>query len=348
MLKFSAPKLLAPFLASFFAPAALVFSLFAITTTSLVGLTGCSASQIPVENRTSHITDLPRTYKVRRGDTLYMIAMEFDLDYRKLGKWNKLKRPYRLHRSQVLKLHPPGGKAKRNIAMMDDREAINGIYTVRRGDTLGEIANSFHVMMTQLVDWNRLRAPYAIHPGQKLRVVQPNRYQASQPQTRVASKPITRQPQSRKQQDSTQQNRQIKPTNQPKTTRQATRNTQIASSSGKWQRPTTGKITGRFSAQSDGLTFSGSKGDPVYAAADGEVVYSGTGLVRYGKLLIVHHENDLLSAYAHNDALLVKEGDAVKVGQQIAKMGNSGTDSVKLHFEIRKDGQPVDPLKYLK
>jgi len=96
-----------------------------------------------------------------------------------------------------------------------------------------------------------------------------------------------------------------------------------------------------------GVEFKGRKGDPVRAAADGKVVYSGTGLVRYGKLLIIKHENNLLTAYAHNSQLQVSEGDVVKTGQQIAKMGRSGTDRVKLHFEVRKGGKPVDPMRYL-
>jgi lipoprotein NlpD len=88
-------------------------------------------------------------------------------------------------------------------------------------------------------------------------------------------------------------------------------------------------------------------GEPVLAAAAGQVVYSGGGLRGYGKLLIVKHSEIFLSAYAHNDRLLVKEGDFVKAGQIIADMGSSGTDRVKLHFEIRRDGVPVDPLQFL-
>jgi lipoprotein NlpD len=96
-----------------------------------------------------------------------------------------------------------------------------------------------------------------------------------------------------------------------------------------------------------GIDLGGKLGEPVLAAASGQVVYSGSGLRGYGKLLIIKHNETFLSAYAHNDRLLVKEGDLVKVGQRIADMGSSGTDRVKLHFEIRRDGTPVDPLKFL-
>jgi lipoprotein NlpD len=96
-----------------------------------------------------------------------------------------------------------------------------------------------------------------------------------------------------------------------------------------------------------GIDIAGNLGQPVFAAASGQVVYSGTGLRGYGKLLIIKHNDTFLSAYAHNNNLLVKEGDMVKAGQKIADMGSSGTDRVKLHFEIRREGTPVDPMKYL-
>jgi lipoprotein NlpD len=96
-----------------------------------------------------------------------------------------------------------------------------------------------------------------------------------------------------------------------------------------------------------GIDIQGKLGEPVVAAADGEVVYSGTGLRGYGKLLIVKHNEQYLSAYAHNRVLLVAEGDRVKAGQKIAEVGFSGTNTAKLHFEIRLDGKPVNPLQYL-
>jgi len=96
-----------------------------------------------------------------------------------------------------------------------------------------------------------------------------------------------------------------------------------------------------------GLDITGSRGEPVRAAADGRVVYQGSGLRGYGQLIIIKHNDEFLSAYAHNDRIHVKEGEAVKRGQKIADMGSTGTDRVKLHFEIRRHGAPVDPMKYL-
>lgn len=115
-----------------------------------------------------------------------------------------------------------------------------------------------------------------------------------------------------------------------------------------WVWPATGRVLRGFSEGGNkGLDISGRTGLPVCAAARGRVVYSGSGLVGYGKLIIVKHNKSYLSAYAHNDKLLVKEGDSVTGGQRIAQMGQTGTQGVKLHFEIRRDGRPVDPLIYL-
>jgi len=96
-----------------------------------------------------------------------------------------------------------------------------------------------------------------------------------------------------------------------------------------------------------GIDISGQIGDPIFAAADGEVVYAGNGLLGYGNLVIINHNEHYLSAYAHNRNILVKEGQIIKIGQKIAEMGSSESQQIKLHFEIRRDGQPVDPLKYL-
>jgi lipoprotein NlpD len=114
--------------------------------------------------------------------------------------------------------------------------------------------------------------------------------------------------------------------------------------------PTNGRIISGFSATDPlrkGIDLAGQLGEPVVAADSGSVVYAGSGLAGYGELVIIKHNEQFLSAYGHNSKLLIKEGDAVKAGQKIAEVGSSGTDSNKLHFEIRKDGKPVDPLSYL-
>jgi len=117
-----------------------------------------------------------------------------------------------------------------------------------------------------------------------------------------------------------------------------------------WQWPVKGALLTRFSSSNSlnkGIDIAGKLAQPVNSAGSGTVVYAGSGLRGYGKLLIIKHNDNYLSAYAHNSKLLVKEGEVVKVGQAIAKMGSSGTSRVKLHFEIRREGKPVDPLQYL-
>ena len=124
----------------------------------------------------------------------------------------------------------------------------------------------------------------------------------------------------------------------------------VATGPVKWQWPATGRVIQKFSASAvgqTGIAIDGNDGDPVRAAADGVVVYRGDGLTGYGNLLIIKHSERWLSAYAHNKAMLVKEGQAVKGGQQVASMGATGTFRTQLHFEVRRDGSPIDPMTVL-
>ncbi len=114
-----------------------------------------------------------------------------------------------------------------------------------------------------------------------------------------------------------------------------------------WRWPAKGSVTGFYSTLNKGINISGNFGDPIFATASGLVVYSGNGLRGYGNLIIIKHNSNYLSAYAHNSRVLVKEGQWVRSGQEIAEMGNTGTQRVILHFEIRRSGQPVNPLNYL-
>ena len=114
-----------------------------------------------------------------------------------------------------------------------------------------------------------------------------------------------------------------------------------------WIWPADGKVVGTFSEGRRGIDIAGKLGQPVVAAGAGKVLYAGSGIRGYGNLVIVKHSNNLLSAYAHNKTIFVKEDQTVAKGQKIAEMGNSDSDSVKLHFEIRQQGKPVDPSKFL-
>ena len=204
-------------------------------------------------------------------------------------------------------------------------------HIVSRGETLYSIAWQYGQDVRDVAQWNNIRAPYTIYPQQALRVAPP--VQASAHKSAGAHTHSA--PAARKTQQSAS-----------KTARSVTNSTQKIS----WQWPTNGTIINRFSATDSGkkgLGIAGQSGQPIYAAANGSVVYAGSALRGYGQLVIIKHDETYFSAYAHSNRLHVREDQAVKKGQHIADMGDSGTDRVMLHFEVRRDGKPVDPLQYL-
>lgn len=115
-----------------------------------------------------------------------------------------------------------------------------------------------------------------------------------------------------------------------------------------WKWPAKGKVIRSFSSLNKGINIAGTQGEPIYAAATGKVVYCGDGLRGYGNLIIIKHNNLYLSAYAHNETVMVKEGDLVNQGQKIAEMGDTGSNKTMLHFEIRRAGKPIDPTSLLR
>lgn len=204
---------------------------------------------------------------------------------------------------------------------------------VERGDTLYSIATRNGISVLDLASWNALPPPYTIHPGQRLRLY-PGGARA------VAAAPVRNAP------------RPSAPPGVPRETRPAPAPVPVAppSSGFAWRWPADGALAGRFvpgEPTKQGIDIAGSEGAPVRAAADGTVVYSGAGLVGYGELVIVKHNEQWLSAYGHNRRRLVNEGQLVKAGDPIAEMGHSGAPRDMLHFEIRYAGKPVDPLGYL-
>ncbi len=208
---------------------------------------------------------------------------------------------------------------------------------VRRGETLYHIATSNGISALDLAVWNDIPPPYTIYPGQTLRLYPSQRPVRSQP---IASTPVPTRPAAVA--------RPPIPAVPPAETAQPV--VVPAGSPFPWQWPADGTLASRFVAgepTQQGIDISGQAGQPVRAAADGVVVYSGSGLVGYGELVIVKHNDAWLSAYGHNRARLVNEGQLVKAGQQIAEMGHSGAARDMLHFEIRFNGKPVDPLSYL-
>lgn len=196
-------------------------------------------------------------------------------------------------------------------------------HIVRRGDTLYSIAWRYGLDYRNVASWNRIEPPYTIFPGQRVDIN--GTFTASSPQSPNSNNVAKRRTRTETSKES------------------ATSDSEVG-----WKWPTRGKMIASFQASGrKGVDIAGHFDQPIYAAAGGRVVYSGGGLRGYGKLIIIKHNKRFLSAYAHNNKLLVEEGDKVSGGQHIASMGRSGADRVMLHFEIRHDGNPVDPARYL-
>ncbi len=215
-----------------------------------------------------------------------------------------------------------------------------GYYSVRSGDTLTKIALDHGQAWRDIAKWNGLDNPNVIEVDQVLRVVPP----VVPPVSAEPKAPATQRQASTPQVAQAQTAQQAAPQAAPQAA--STSNTTDDGMAFAW--PHQGAVLAGFDeAKNKGLDFAGKAGDPVMAAADGKVVYAGSGLRGYGNLVILKHNNTYLTAYAHNQTLLVKEDQAVQKGQRIAEMGSTDADRVKLHFEIRKQGKPVDPTKYL-
>jgi lipoprotein NlpD len=207
-----------------------------------------------------------------------------------------------------------------------------GYYTVQRGETLTRIGLDNGQSWRDLARWNNLSNPDVIEAGQVLRVVPPG---ASVEAQGVVVRPVTAGGESSPSVSA------AKPVTTPAATAVVDEGLGFI-----W--PSNGNLIGGFDeAKNKGIDFAGKAGDPVLASADGQVVYAGAGLRGYGNLIILKHNNTFLTAYAHNQKLLVKEDQKVRKGDKIAEMGSTDADRVKLHFEVRRQGKPVDPAKFL-
>lgn len=225
-----------------------------------------------------------------------------------------------------------------------ENAGLPGYYTVKPGDTLLRIALDHGQSSKDIARWSGVDNPNRIEVGQVLRVVPPVASVASavvaKPVTTASATPLASTP---------------APAASAEKPAAATTPVAPAPTAGtpaddeiSWIWPTNGAVlTGFDEVKNKGLDIAGHAGDPVLAAADGRVVYVGAGLRGYGNLIILKHNNTYLTAYAHNQTLLIKEDQSVRKGQKIAEMGSSDADRVKLHFEVRRQGKPVDPTKYL-
>lgn len=282
---------------------------------SLTACAGGATSPRPAIQEQSTSLRAPATpiRTVVAGDTLYSIAWESGRDYRELARWNKIPAPYTIVPGQQLRVTPPGNTDKpgdRTAPAKPEKPAPKTALKAPSGKTD--------------------KKPPALPTATATSPTKPS----AATNTGSDKKPSPN----------------TKPTERAKTTAKPKSEpvSRIRAVSGGWSWPTDGKLLNRYSeSDSKGVDIAGTRGDPVRAAADGRVVYQGSGLRGYGQLIIVKHSDEFLSAYAHNDRIHVKEGESVKRGQKIADLGSTGTDRAKLHFEIRRHGAPVDPLNYL-
>ena len=334
---------------------------------SVIALGGCStAARAPISPLTRAAPPVAQaaaaphgaTYVVQQGDTLYSIALAHDLDYRQLARWNKLASPGLIEVGQVLRLTPPSGSNAGTVAQganspapasagsgvtvtplasapppqglaVGQGQAIAQGQTAGQGQTEGQGAaaenttpGALPVISSPVVsrlayspdNWNAVRQGMGAVPPPAASAAQGAPAAVGAPASGAATAP-----------GGAAQNGPLQ-----------------------WQWPAQGNIVERFGENgSKGIDIAGTSGSPVVAVAPGKVVYSGSGLRGYGLLIIIRHADDYLSAYAHNEKAMVKEGQVVQAGQVIALMGDTDAKRVELHFEIRRFGKALDPMKLL-
>ncbi|MDS6626630.1 murein hydrolase activator NlpD [Klebsiella variicola] len=261
------------------------------------------------------------TYTVKRGDTLFYIAWVTGNDFRDLAQRNNVPAPYALNVGQVLQVGNASGQP------ITGENAVSQASARASG---GATATTTSAQKSTAVVASQPTITYSESSGeQSATKMLPNNKPATTTTTVVA--PVTA------------------PTT-VSTTQPTASSTSTSSPISSWRWPTDGKVIENFSGAeggNKGIDIAGSKGQAIVATADGRVVYAGNALRGYGNLIIIKHNDDYLSAYAHNDTMLVREQQEVKAGQKIATMGSTGTSSTRLHFEIRYKGKSVNPLQYL-
>lgn len=307
-------------------------------------------------------------YQVKPGDTLYSIAFRYGRDYRDLASDNGIAAPYNITVGQNIRLTPatatvlPASQTSvtdnsqaqssvkstvtTNISNKADvaptKDKITGdFYTVKSGDSLMSISRKSGVSYSNLIRINHLQKPYGIYTGQRIYLKSNSSSESLADRIPQKVVPVAG------------GNTQTTANSTAVPASVATAPTKVVSGKSRavsgvsWMWPARGTVIRNFSSTNKGIDIAGSRGQNVNAAASGQVVYSGNALRGYGNLIIINHDNEYLSAYAHNDMLLVKEGQRVKKGQVIAKMGSTDASRVMLHFEIRYRGNSVNPRKHL-
>ncbi len=259
------------------------------------------------------------TYTVKRGDTMVGIALQFGLDYRELAAWNNITNVNAIRVGQVLVVARPAGAPAMPLGPVATPLASSGPIIEARPLSNSPVAK---------VEPRGEKLPFSDRALAQLG--SPPAGEAPAPVEPVPAPPVA-----------------TPPRPAPPPVAEAERPSGTDSEDIDWMWPVKGKVLAAFTEATKGVDIGGRKGAPVLAAASGRVVYAGAGLRGYGKLVIIKHNNTWLSAYAHNENVLVKEQQDVRRGQKIAEMGSTDTDQVKLHFEVRRQGKPVDPAKVL-
>lgn len=322
-------------------------------------MTGCvSLEQAPVEDRTPRPKPVakkpapkpaetakaaqakdwrPESHVVKQGDTLYSIGLEYGYDYRDIAKANNIPEPYSLYVGQRLSFKNLKSDGSGTPIGAETAEAAEGVV-IKPLETPGTLSAQPTIEAAPLPPpVPMITEPKAIREPYSLQALN-NPLPAATPQPAAAAAAPTP--------AETASPAEAATTTEPAP---AEASATAAAADSAWAWPTQGKIIKGFSESSGnrGIDIAGTLGQPVTAAGPGKVIYSGSDLRGYGKLVIIKHDSTFLSVYAHNSNILVKEGQQVAKGQKIAEMGNTDTDQVKLHFEIRQQGKSVDPMKFL-
>ncbi|HGO7969406.1 TPA: peptidoglycan DD-metalloendopeptidase family protein [Neisseria meningitidis] len=310
------------------------------------------------------------THTIVRGDTVYNISKRYHISQDDFRAWNGMT-DNTLSIGQIVKVKPAGYAAPK-AAAVKSRPAVPAAaqplvqsapvdinaatHTIVRGDTVYNISKRYHISQDDFRAWNGM-TDNMLSIGQIVKV-KPAGYAApktSAVESRPAVPAAVQTPVKPAAQPPVQSAPQpAAPAAENKAVPAPAPQSPAASPSGTrsvggivWQRPTQGKVVADFGGNNKGVDIAGNAGQPVLAAADGKVVYAGSGLRGYGNLVIIQHNSSFLTAYGHNQKLLVGEGQQVKRGQQVALMGNTDASRTQLHFEVRQNGKPVNPNSYI-
>lgn len=349
-----------------------------------LALAGCANQQGPAqpvqvqELSSERVSEVPAQYTVEAGDTLYGIAWRHNMDFQELAKMNNISPPYRIDVGQTLTLQP--GAQGQQVAQQSQGAEQSGAVATPLGASDADAATP---AASQDLEWllpdgstetvsasgqqvsgaaaaGAVAAAGTSAPGPVVDCTSPGANCTSEEARQQAEEAVVAAAEQEAEQQPAQQE---EPADSASASndQQSTEQSSAASSSGSqktytpaenisWQWPTDGQIVAGFGEAprvTKGIDIGGQKGQPVKAAGPGIVVYAGSGVSDYGNLVMIRHNDEYLSVYAHNDSLNVKENDVVDAGQVIATMGETDSDDVRLHFEVRKDGQVQDPLEYL-